>query len=111
MRRIARAMAPPASLRRLATIGVRRCDVLGKGGLEREKAMRRFAVLGLLGLAACGENPSEQANFAAPPPMAEIVATPSARPTPAVAADAANAAAEEDAGNETRENDDAQAGD
>lgn len=73
--------------------------------------MRRFAMLGLLGLAGCGETRSDQSNFAAPPPMAEIVATPSARPTPAVTADAPNGIAEEDAGDETRENAGTQVGD
>lgn len=73
--------------------------------------MRGFAMLGLLGLAGCGETRSDQANFAAPPPMAEIVATPSARPTPAVTVDAPNATAEEDADDDTRENAGVQAGD
>ena len=49
----------------------------------------RMVAIALLGmLSACGGGGTSGTNYSDPPPMAEIVATPSPSPTPSAAAEA-----------------------
>lgn len=59
---------------------------------------RMLVVGGLLGLSACGGGSTTGTNYSDPPPMAEIVATPSSKATEAPDA-VATAAAEAEATN------------
>ena len=49
--------------------------------------MRALAVIGFLALSACGGSGTTGTNYSDPPPMAEIVATPTANATAAAPAD------------------------
>jgi hypothetical protein len=65
--------------------------------LSKGNAMRLLLVGGLLALAGCGGGGTTGTNYSDPPPMAEIVATPSpkASETPAEAPVATNEAVED----------------
>ncbi|WP_404333484.1 hypothetical protein AB2M62_10345 [Sphingomonas sp. MMS12-HWE2-04] len=62
------------------------------------RVLGRVVVLGgVLGLSACGGGGTTGTNYSDPPPMAEIVATPTPKPTPTPEASETPEAAAEDA--------------
>lgn len=57
--------------------------------------MRRIVLVGLVALGGCGGGGTTGTNYSDPPPMAEIVATPSPRATSSAAPEEAEPAIEE----------------